>query len=95
MSEMRRRVYSREIENRIEMAQYRFAKSMPKMPHFYTLRTQWDSAEFDEAVQYIRDAGEPQRFYSKTYIYLTIGEYKYWTMGNPIHETKLINRASV
>ena len=75
---------------------YRFAKSMPKFPHWYTMRDSWDSdLEFQEVVQYIRDHGYPVKFFRSTYIYLDINGMSYWTMGAPIGETILINRAAV
>ena len=77
----------------LKNAKFVFAKSMPKMPHHYTLRETWDSNTFDYVVQKIRELGVPERFFKKTYIYYYANGYKYWTMGNPTDQTKLINRA--
>ena len=75
---------------------YKFAKTMPTAPHAYTLKENWaDPNLFDSVVQFIRDNGVPERFYTKSYIYYYANGYKYWTMGNPIAITKLINRAEV
>lgn len=81
------------IDQLLDQAKFVFAKSMPKMPHHYTLRETWDSNTFDYVVQKIRELGVPERFFKKTYIYYYANGYKYWTMGNPINETRLINRA--
>lgn len=81
------------IDQLLDQAKFVFAKSMPKMPHHYTLRETWDSDTFDYVVQKIRELGVPERFFRKTYIYYYTNGYKYWTMGNPVCETKLINRA--
>lgn len=84
------------LPDKIKSASYKFAKSMPKIPHSYSLRENWDDPkEFEEAVQYIRDHGVVERFYSKQYTYLYLDGYKYWTMGSPLEKTKLINRAKV
>lgn len=63
--------------------------------HAYTVR-EWrpqNDADFVKFVELIRTYGHPENFYSKTYIYLHIDGLKYWTMGSPIAETIIINRA--
>jgi hypothetical protein len=63
--------------------------------HAYTVR-EWrpeHDADFVKFVELIRTYGHPENFYSKTYIYLHIDGLKYWTMGSPIPETIIINRA--
>lgn len=77
-------------------AEYKFAKTMVKIPHSYTLRDTWNDQEFfNECVQFIRDNGAIEFFWGKPYIYFYHNGYKYWTMGNPVEQTKLINRAYV
>ncbi len=83
------------LETLLKEAQYTFAKTMPKNPHFYTLRTTWNDQDFIDVVKYIRKYGEKQRYYKKIYIYYYLDGYKYWTMGDPINETILINKAKV
>jgi len=66
-------------------------------PHEYTVRD-WRSdidGEFAWAVQYIRNHGTTEKFFEDTYIYLYLDGLKYWTMGEPIDETTVINRAVV
>lgn len=85
------------ITNYIESVKWKFAVTMPKWPHWYTVY-EWDLDKYNEFlyfVEYIRKYGYSQKFYKKELIYFNIGEYKYWTMGNPITETKLINRAKL
>ena len=85
-----------EIANKLNDVEWRFAKTMPEHPHSYTLRKDWESnAEFDMVVNYIREHGKEEPFWKARYIYLYIGDYKYWTMGAPIIETILINKAKV
>tara|TARA_R100000664_G_C2698958_1_gene100050 strand:+ start:391 stop:663 length:273 start_codon:yes stop_codon:yes gene_type:complete len=77
----------------LENASYRFAKTMPKFPHYYTMKDTWnDHYEFEEVVKHIRRYGIKQKFFKTTFIYLYIDDYKYWTMGAPVNETILINR---
>jgi len=71
-----------------------FAKTMKDAPHSYVIRGKdMDEAEFERAVRVIRTFGEPGKFWSKTHIYLTVGDQKWWTMGAPVWKTKVINVA--
>jgi hypothetical protein len=71
-----------------------FAKTMPQIPHEYTLRKNWNSEkEFVALVLYIREVGRQEKFGRTTYTYLYLDGYKYWTMGAHIDITTLINRA--
>ena len=63
-------------------------------PHSYTLRERCrDDREFDRVVMHIRNFGFQKSFGRTIYTYLQIGEWFYWTMGWPVNETILINRA--
>jgi len=70
-----------------------FAKTMPQCPHWYVVRSPENEEAFIEFVEYIRIHGVEEQFGQSTYLYLYLGEYKYWTMGNPVPETTIINRA--
>jgi len=82
----------------IENVRWQFAKTYANTwPHEYTVRD-WRpdiGGEFTWAAQYIRDQGMPEPFFKKIHIYLSFDGWKYWTMGNPIDETTVINRAAV
>ena len=106
MSELRGDVLSEHeiraerVKSNLLAADYRFAKTMPENPHWYTLRKNWeDDAAFIEAVEYIREAGYIERYKGRPYTMLNLNGYKYWTMGAPIWTkdgkpcTILINRA--
>jgi len=83
-----------ELDKHLESAVFVFAKSMPKIPHEYTLKEAWgDINMFEKVVQHIRDHGNTEMFFKKAFTYYYLNGYKYWTMGNPINETRLINRA--
>ncbi len=84
----------------LERAEWRFAKTMPENPHWYTLRKAWtDDGAFVEAVEFIRRHGVVERYpdpeKGRKYIVLILGEHKYWTMGWPVEKTILINRKPV
>lgn len=82
----------------VQAHQWTFAKSMPWCPHHYVVRKQCrDDAEFCAAVAYIRANGH-QRWWGRKkdpLLYVQHGAHFYWTMGNPIEETTIINRALV
>lgn len=63
--------------------------------HEYTVR-KWvpeNELDFERAVAIIRRAGQPAKFRTETYIYLHVGGMRYWTMGSPVSETTVVNRA--
>lgn len=73
---------------------WRFASSMPDAPHSYVVKGKTlGDEDFDRAVQVIRTYGEPGKFWSRTNIYLTVGDTKWWTMGAPLADTIIINKA--
>lgn len=84
-----------EFRRFIESVEWRYAKTMPTMPHYYTLRAKCDSDQFVAAVVFIREHGQTERYRNKPYIYYYLDGYRYWTMGSPLDETILINRTNV
>ena len=85
----------------IAEVRWQFAKTMPRWPHEYTVR-EWRpdlEREFLEFVVLIhrdgvvkpwpRDAATPR--YRLTY--LELDGWEYWSMGAPVPETTVINRA--
>jgi hypothetical protein len=84
------------IRHLIESHPWRFAKTMPENPHFYTLRKQWASdSDFVMVVEAIRKYGEREMFRGWPYTVLVIDGWKYWTMGAPMPATILINRKAL
>ena len=90
-----------EARTYITRVRWQFAKTMPQWPHEYTVR-QWcpeREVEFEAFVLLIRRIGTikpwPPRTPRYHHTYLTIDEWEYWTMGAPLSETTVINRASV
>ena len=79
----------------IAKAPWTFAKTMPENPHDYTVRGQTPDDEFEQVVQLIRDHGYKRRFGRTTYTYLDVDGWRHWTMGAPLEQTTIINRAIV
>ncbi len=80
-------------ETVIAQANWIFARTMADTPHEYCLRKELGDADFDRFVRFIRDNGYRRKFRGRSYISLDVGEHYYWTMGWPMHQTILINRA--
>lgn len=82
------------VQALLERKAWTFAKTMPNDPHEYTLRRDWDDpVPFDEVVHYIRRQGRREMYKGRAYTQLALGDWKYWTMGEPLPATRLINRA--
>jgi 2-polyprenyl-3-methyl-5-hydroxy-6-metoxy-1,4-benzoquinol methylase len=82
----------------IPYQRWTFAKTMPTIPHEYVLRKTWDTGgalAFDEAVETIRAYGYTKFWGNRPFIYLNINGWKYWTMGDPVPSTTVLNRARV
>jgi len=81
----------------ISRCTWTFAKSMPFAPHEYIVkdRCQLTPDEFEQFVNMQREYGVKERWGKYNNSYLYIDDYKYWTMGAPIEETTVINRAKV
>lgn len=83
----------------VDNMKFKVAKSMPQMPHSYIVREPTASIFGIEhwyfLVEFIREYGYEEPFYSKTYIYFNHNGYKYWTMGAPVEDTIILNRAKL
>lgn len=81
------------IGNALLNQKWIFAKTMPKIPHEYTLRKNWgNDSDFVDVVNFIRSYGYVEHFAGRPYTYLDVNGFSYWTMGAPVSETTLINR---
>lgn len=76
----------------MESAPWRFAKTMPHIPHWYTVRGETHNEDFEAFVNCIRKHGYLARWGRRVNTYCELGEWKYWTMGAPVAETTIINR---
>lgn len=85
-----------DIDNLIQFADWKFARTYPGLPHEYTtfapdktlLSSRRHLVEFEK---YITDHGYDETHWGKTWRYLNVGEYKYWTFP----EMGLINRTLI
>ncbi len=83
----------------VKNVSWRYAKTYAKKaPHEYVVKTYLDEEEqklFEELAIYIRENGYTKYFFSKAFIYLDIGNYSFWTYGDPIPDTIILNRAEI
>lgn len=67
---------------------------MPRIPHCYTVRRNAPSDEdFVAFVEVIHSHGYDEMFFSRSYRYLDLDGWQYWTMDAYVECTTLINRA--
>jgi hypothetical protein len=81
-----------DLRNFAREAKWTFAKTIHQWPHEYTLRDRVDEELFDRLVRHIRANGHEEAFYTEKYIYFEEDGLLYWTMGEPIEETDIINQ---
>ncbi len=80
------------VEN-LESAPYRYASTMPGIPHYYTLQEDWpDVSQFTWTVWEMRKHEVVRPFVNRQQHYLDANGFSYWTMGSSDEETILINR---
>jgi len=80
-----RRAHDARLAGLLENAEWRFAKTMPQNPHWYTLRQTWARDEdFVWCVEQIRALGYRTKFQGDWYTQLDVNNHFYWTMGWPI-----------
>ena len=76
----------------IASSKWTFAKTMPEWPHEYIVRERVDRVLFEALVRHIRQHGFEGRFYQRVLTYFAEDGLLYWTMGEPIEATTIINR---
>jgi hypothetical protein len=96
---LRRSMSDEEIQSFISGHKWTFAKSMPKIPHSYVVREKCRSElEFERFVMHIRRHGYKATFGRTVYTYFDWEVegvmHRFWTMGDPLHRTIIINRAA-
>lgn len=89
-----------EILTFLESQVWTFAKTMAQWPHEYIVKkalNERDKRTFERLVTYIRTFGRDERFLGTNPVrqYLYVGGWKYWTMGAPLIDTTILNRARV
>jgi len=84
--------FTDQIKEFIQSVTWTFAKTMPDWPHEYIVRHQVDKELFLEMVNHIREYGYLGIFYDKTLTYFNEAGKVYWTMGETLDKTIVINR---
>jgi hypothetical protein len=84
--------FSDQIKEFIQSVTWTYAKTMPDWPHEYIVRYKVDKELFLEMVKHIREFGYRGPFYEKTLTYFEESGKVYWTMGEPLEKTTIINR---
>lgn len=86
-----------DINKLIQNNRWVFAKTYAKKaPHEYLVKGKLSLDHqrlFEEFTQYIRDHGYTVLFWGKPFVCFDVGEHRYWTMGAPVKETIILNRA--
>ena len=85
------------LRSMIARCEWTFAKTMPFAPHEYLVKEKCPltTDEFEYFVNMQREHGVKERWGKYNNPYLYIDDYKYWTMGAPLEDTTVINRAKV
>lgn len=89
-----------EIARAVEQENWRFAKTMRFVPHWYTVRREWldEAVSFDEVLEYINDFGYDDPYHGVMFKAVELNGFKYWPgtkYGTPASETTIINRKPV
>lgn len=81
----------------IARCQWTWAKTYISIPHEYIVRNRCglSDQEFEYLVQAQREYGIHEQWHKYNFPYLYIDGYKYWTMGDAIKDTVIINRQKV
>ena len=90
-----------ELRAWMDSVPWRFAKTMPRHPHFYSLREWNDEELFERVVRTVWDLGYDRIYLRRPWRSLDVGEHYIWVAGAPpkpgdpapVETTALINRA--
>ena len=85
-----------EFREWVAAGEWKFAKTMPEIPHWYTLREErQDDERFSLAVKFVYDNGRLGHWYGRARRYYDLDGFTYWAMNEPPGETVLMNRAEL
>jgi len=84
--------FTEQIKEFIQSVTWTYARTMPDWPHEYIVRYKVDKELFLEMVRHIREHGYLGSFYEKSLVYFNEDGKVYWTMGEPIEKTVVVNR---
>jgi SAM-dependent methyltransferase len=90
-------IANNEISALLSAEHWTWAKTMPGVPHEYIVRDRcrMTDAQFEAVVRLQRETGTHEVWGRYNFPYLYVDGYKYWTMGDPIPDTIILNRQKV
>jgi hypothetical protein len=80
----------------IDTLSFRFASTMPQIPHEYTVRSAENEAAYVALFNAIQEHGQAERYkgHQKKYLYPGDG-WKYWAMTTELGQSRVINRMKI
>jgi hypothetical protein len=80
----------------IDSLSFRFARTMPEIPHEYVVRSPDNEASYVTLFRAIIEHGVDRRWHGRLYRYLYPGDgWKYWAMTTELQESRVINRMKI
>ena len=80
----------------ISQLQFRVAKTMPEIPHEYTVRKPETEAAYVALFSAIMERGVCEHWAGRSKQYLYPGDgWKYWAMTTELRESRVINRMRI
>lgn len=81
------------LSENLRNATYKFAKTMPYIPHYYTVGKTWDNyKEFLWTCHAIQEHGVKQQFFNDPRKYFYLDGWRYWIMDKDPNDAAIINR---
>ena len=80
----------------VESWDWTFSKTYAKKsPHEYIVckANHPRRAEYEKAVQFIRENGEPEKYFRATFTVYKVNGHKYWTGNKPMSGEWILNRS--
>jgi|TARA_Y100000033_G_scaffold11549_1_gene10736 hypothetical protein len=86
-----------EVGELLEKQKYKFARTMPWNPHWYTLKETWDDGDlYKYVIGWILENGEMRIWgKQKPRRYFDYGIWRYWPMTTDPEESILLNRCKI
>lgn len=85
-------VNNKSIVELVDDMRWTFAKTMPENPHYYIVKREQNSIDYDRLYWYIFDHPTLVEYEGYKYKTAIIGERMYWIMTDDFNESRIINR---